>query len=97
MTFAARPARPVLSAAAGYRAYLDAAVASHLAPTLRDRSECAGTAVRIAEKFGIDECAAEDDVLREVYMGLPAADLQDALRSPVTRKYARAELARRSA
>ena len=81
----------------GRRAYLDAAVASHIAPTLRDRQDAADTAARIARKFGLDEMALEDMVLAEVYSRMTDVELARRAASPVTRKWARAELARRAA
>lgn len=82
---------------AGTRAYIDAAVASHVAPTISDRAEAGATAARIARKFGLDEMELEGQVLAAVYMTMSDEELAAKAASPVTRKYARAEIARRNA
>ena len=76
--------------------YLFLAVDSHMLDTLRDRHLAAVEATRFAEAHGLDECALEPKVLDAVYRELSDADLEDALRSPVTRARARAELTRRA-
>jgi len=89
--------RPQLGAAAGRQAYIDAAVASHMAHSIADRAEAAATATRIAARFGLREIDLESDVLDAVAASMTTADLEAALASPVTRRRARAELTRRSA
>lgn len=87
--------RPKLSPEAGRRAYLEAAVASRLAPTIREGQQAARTATRIAEKFGINETDAEAEVLALTYRHFSTEELNRYAKDPAIRKYARAELARR--
>jgi hypothetical protein len=75
--------------------YMDAAVACRLAPTWKQGQVHGRRAARLAERFGINEAAQEDAVLARVYRTFSEAELRRCAADPVTRKYARAELARR--
>jgi hypothetical protein len=77
--------------------YIAAAVRSHNAATIAERADAERTATHIARSFGIDEIAMEADVLAAVYATYTDAELAKAAASPVTRAFARAEIARRAA
>lgn len=92
-------ARTLLSREAGTAAYIDAAVAGHLAPTIALRAEADATSVRIARRFDLDvmDRDLEDAVLTRVFAGMTVDELERAIADPSRRSRARAELARRSA
>jgi hypothetical protein len=77
--------------------YIEQAVRSHNAATIAERAEAERTAAHLARQFGIDEMAMETQVLAAVYATYTDAELAEAAASPTTRKYARAEIARRAA
>lgn len=86
-----------MTASTATAAYIAAAAAGHLLGTIAERADAEATAARIARKFDLDEMALEADVLAYVYRNLSDAELTKAAASPVTRSYARAEIARRAA
>lgn len=77
--------------------YIELGVRSHNAATIAERAEAERTMAHIAQAHGLDEMSLESDVLAAVYATYTDAELAKAVASPVTRKFARAEIARRSA
>jgi hypothetical protein len=77
--------------------YIETAARSHTAATIAERAEAERTATHIARQFGINEMEMEAEVLAAVYATMTDAELTKAAASPVTRSYARAEIARRAA
>lgn len=76
--------------------YMELAVRSHNGATIAERAEAERSAAHVAKAFGINEMEIEIEVLAAVYATFTDAELAKAVASPATRKYARAEIARRS-